>query len=281
MDAKNQQYNPQQTAQFFNEFGSREWDRWDAGIEERVSLYLHRYYLNAFVPEDARVLEIGAGPGRFTQTLASKNARVVVGDISTEQLKLNRQNAQRLGFDRAVQEWVEVDITDLSHFSTGEFEVVVAYGGPFSYVLDQRDQALAECIRVLSPGGILILSVMSLWGSCHRFLSGVLQIDPSVNEKIIATGDITAELLPERGQFMHMFRAGELHTWLSNAGLAVLVLSASGVLVNRWGDVLSDIHRDSKQWTEILNMEVEASREPGARDMGTHLIAVARKTNSY
>jgi len=52
----------------------------------------------------------------------------------------------------------------------------MAYGGPLSYALDQRVKALKECHRVLKQGGYLLLSIMSLWGTMHRFLDGVLKV---------------------------------------------------------------------------------------------------------
>jgi SAM-dependent methyltransferase len=64
----------------------------------------------------------------------------------------------------------------MSRFGSESFDYVVVYGNPLGYVLDRSDQALAECLRLLKPGGLLILSVASLWGSAHRHLHGVFSI---------------------------------------------------------------------------------------------------------
>jgi SAM-dependent methyltransferase len=116
-------------------------------------------------------------------------------------------------------------------YEASSFDCVVAYGGPFSYVLDRRDIALRECLRVLKPGGLLLLSVMSLWGTIHRFLPGVLAVPAEFNQRIISQGDITAATLPGRtSNWMHLFRASELREWLESAGLDILDMSASGCL---------------------------------------------------
>ena len=78
------------------------------------------------------------------------------------QLNLNKQQADKYGYTSAIEAWEEMDMCDMSRFADNSFDCVVAYGGPFSYVLDQRNIALAECLRVLRPGGLLILSVISL-----------------------------------------------------------------------------------------------------------------------
>jgi ubiquinone/menaquinone biosynthesis C-methylase UbiE len=101
-----------------------------------------------YVSRVQRVLEIGAGAGRFTQVLARLGADIVVGDLSQVQLDLNRQHAHQYDFTSAIEAWEQVDICDMSRFGSKSFDRVVAYGGPLGYVLDQRDKALAECLRV-------------------------------------------------------------------------------------------------------------------------------------
>jgi ubiquinone/menaquinone biosynthesis C-methylase UbiE len=75
---------------YFDALGEGEWDRLAQSPAARVSLELHRRFLTRFIRPGWRVLEIGAGPGRFTVELASLGATTVVSDISPVQLDLNR-----------------------------------------------------------------------------------------------------------------------------------------------------------------------------------------------
>ncbi len=269
-------FDPQSIASFFDQYGQREWDRLVATPAAEISLHIHLHYLRRFIKPDMRVLEIGAGAGRFTQALAELGVCVLVADISPGQLALNREFAARLGFAGAVEDWQETDICDLSRWSDASFDAVVAYGGPFSYVLERRDQALSECLRVLKPGGRLLASVMLLWGTVGSALASVLDVPPEYNTRIIATGDLTPATLPERTRnLMHMFRADEVRVWLAKSGRQPLALSASGVLANGLpADVMAPIRQDEVKWQELLRMELEASADSGALDMGTHLIFV-------
>lgn len=273
------QYDPDSTARYFDAYGEREWLRLVANPVNEISLHLHTVYLAKYLRAGQRVLEIGAGAGRFTQVLAGLGVRVLVGDLSAGQLELNRRHAAELGFGAAVEDWVQVDICDLGRFADESFDAVVAYGGPFSYALDRRDDALRECRRVLKPSGVLLLSVMCLWGSVRRALRDILTgTPPEVNQRIIASGDITPATYPERpDSFMHLFRSPELVEWLKSGGFDLLELSASGCLSAGWDTALETLRGEAELWSELLSMEQEASTQPGCVDMGTHLIAVVRK----
>jgi SAM-dependent methyltransferase len=74
----------------YDQYGETEWERLEKDINGRVSLEVHRQFLNRFISHGDRVLEIGAGPGRFTQELIDLGARVAVTDFSPVQLELNR-----------------------------------------------------------------------------------------------------------------------------------------------------------------------------------------------
>jgi 2-polyprenyl-3-methyl-5-hydroxy-6-metoxy-1,4-benzoquinol methylase len=270
-------YSSEWVARYFDDYGIREWNRLVETPVDEVSLYIHTHYLRQYVPAGAHVLEIGAGPGRFTQVLAELNARILVADVSQVQLDLNKHHAQEYGFAHAVEDWQQLDICDMNRFGSESFDAVVAYGGPLSYVLDKRDAALHKCIRVLKDDGMLLLSVMSLWGAAHRYLDGVLATPIAANRKITDSGDITPETLAEHEHYMHMFRAEELREWLTRAKLKVLAMSASNCLSLGWNDQLKEIRSDEEKWNELLRMELEACAEAGSLNMGTHIIAVTRK----
>lgn len=272
-----QKYNPDWVRDQYDNSGMQEWGRFDLHPVLRVSFAVHQHYLRQYIQPTDRILEIGAGAGRFTQVLAGISPHITVADISPGQLACNRQQAEALGFAHAVERWVECDVCDLhGHFADEEFDTVVCYGGALSYVYDQADTAIQQMLRVLRPGGVIFLEVMTLWGVVHHALMGVLSIPPEKNRPIIASGDQLGALdIPT--QLMHMYRAQEFRALLGRAGLEIEVLTVGAVLSTTWIDQLRDIPEESDTWQYLLEMELEACREPGCLDMGEHLIAVCRK----
>lgn len=271
-------YDPDWVRTHYDEYGMREWSRWEESPVERVKFLVHLHYLRKCVRPGDRVLEIGAGAGRFTRELARITDRVVVADISPGQLRLNRENAARLDFSSAVEDWVECDVCHLApRFEDASFDAVVCTGGPLSYVFNRHADALAELLRVTRSGGTLLLSVMSLWGTVHQYLAGVLDVDPATNRIIVSTGDLSPETIGAGRHYAHMYRSAEFREALECAGLVVEEMSASDCLSVRWADLLDGVHEDDPTWIELLEMELEACREPGCLDMGSHMIALCRR----
>lgn len=262
-------YDPEYIAGFYDEYGEREWERFDARPMDRVALEVHLRLLREFVHAGDRVLEAGAGPGRFTLELAAIGARVVTGDISPGQLALHREKTATV--EDAIEDRLLLDIVDLSRFRDGEFDAVVCYGGPLSYVLGEADTALAELLRVTRPGGRILLSVMSLLGSLRAFFESVPEAIEEFGWQravvsVVDTGDLPADV--NRGHVCRLYRWRELEALLDRHPCRLVAASAAN-FISAGNDAWDD---------RFLEIEIAACREPGALDGGTHIVAVVERT---
>jgi SAM-dependent methyltransferase len=260
-----------------------------------VSRELHREALERFVPRGARVLELSPDNGTFTEVLHRLGCKVSLCSASPEELEASRARAEAHGFVEALEAVYPCGIAALDAVPGEAFDVVVAYHGALSHALERRDRALSECMRVLRPRGLLVLSVGSLWGTLHRGLPEILARDLVQNRAIIRSGNAPLALLgglapeqqaaltvsqepsDERGHGpgqCHLFRAAELEAFLRRGGLELLFLSASSALST--GVVLPS-GVDPSTWSALLEYERAACVERGYLDSGTHLIAVCRR----
>ena len=254
-------YDPTRTAAYYDSFGENEWNRFDDGRTPSAGLDVHIRFLERFVRPGDRVLDAGAGPGRFSLELVRLGAHVVALDISPGQLELLRQRLPDV-------ESIVGDITDLSNFADGAFDVTVCYGGPLSYALDAAEHALAELVRVTKSGGYLLVSVMSTVGAIIQYISALLDLarrdGPDVQEEIVRTG-----FLPEGNDYghlaMHLYRWSELRELLSRHG-EVVAAAAAGLI--------PDPRPDETELRQLIRrLEAELCEEPGAVSCGQHILA--------
>lgn len=264
-------YDPERSAAFYDEYGEREWTRFEDGRTPAVSLELHREYLRRFVRTGDRVLDVGAGPGRFTIELARLGAEIVVADLSPGQLELNRAKVAEEGCEHAVVDRVLADIVDLP-FEDASFDVVVCYGGPLSYAVGGTEAAAAELARVTRPGGHLLVSVMSLVGATQAYADVVVDIARrrgiELIDEIVRTGFLPED--PDLGHLpMKLFRWREIEALLAPHG-EIVAPSAAGLM--------RATQPDEPELRDLLaRLEIELAAEPGAVDCGPHMLAVLRR----
>jgi ubiquinone/menaquinone biosynthesis C-methylase UbiE len=265
-------WDPERAASFYDDYGEREWTRFEEGRTPAPSLDVHLDRLRRFVNAGDRVLEVGAGPGRFTIELARLGTQVTVSDLSPGQLELNRQRVAAEGLEEHVVERELTDVLDLSRWDDASFDVTVCFGGPLSYVVDRADEGLAELVRVTRPGGHVLVSVMSLVGTVTHFLPILLDLvrrdGVAKNEAIVRTG-----LLPDEPDYGHLamklFRWSELEALLSPHGTIVDGCAAG---------LLPALQPEEPELREFLaRVELELAGEPGAVSCGQHILAVLRR----
>jgi SAM-dependent methyltransferase len=267
---------------YFDLLGAQEWDRLVSDPAGLASLEVHRRFLTRFVTPGMRVLEVGAGPGRFTILLAALGARVVVTDLSQVQLDLNARYVAEAGYESAVESRALLDVCDVTRLVDGEFDAVLAFGGPLSYAFDRAAAALSGLLRVTRPGGPVVASVMSTLGAYRHFLPAVLDLSETygddVNDRIIRTGDLRETQPPGTGQHVcRMFRSRDILDLVAETGATLQALSASNWASLGDPETLAGLASDPERWARFLDNEVAICAEPGAVDGGTHLLFTASR----
>ena len=114
----------------------------------------------------AEILDIGCGPGHLSIDLAERGHRVVGLDIADEMLRIARTVASERRLDAQV-EFVKGDC-EATGLGDGCFDAVLA-AGVIEYMEDDGPM-LAECQRVLKPGGLLVLNVTNRFGWLGLFI---------------------------------------------------------------------------------------------------------------
>ncbi len=113
-----------------------------------------RYLFDRYVKPGCEILDLGVGAGRTTPHLARMASRYVGADLSEAMVARCRGKFPDLAF-------LQLDAADLSALADTSFDVVVFSVNGIDVIptVESRRRCLAECARVLKPGGRLLFSV--------------------------------------------------------------------------------------------------------------------------
>ena len=125
-------------------------------LEYRTTMtYIHR-----FAEKGSKVLEVGAGTGRYSVALAQEGMDVTAVELVESNLAVLRENGRGLENLHPYQG----DATDLSRFADDTFDVTLVFG-PMYHLYEPEDvnRAIDEAIRVTKPDGVILFAFISVF----------------------------------------------------------------------------------------------------------------------
>ena len=109
-------------------------------------------YIEKYINLSARVLEIGAGTGRYSHALARRGYAVDAVELVEHNIEVFRKNTLSTENITITQG----NALDLSAFPDNEYDITLLLGPLYHlYSKEDKRQALGEAIRVTKPGGCI------------------------------------------------------------------------------------------------------------------------------
>jgi ubiquinone/menaquinone biosynthesis C-methylase UbiE len=277
-------YNAKAISDFYDKYGMREWQRLNLTAYDRINFYLHMHFLHNFIGQGKKVLDAGCGAGRFSVEVARSGSDVTLLDISREQLKIAESKLVENNLLSKVEGIINGDLRDLSMLEDDRFDTVICYGAPLNYLLENREKAVEELIRVTKPGGTVLISVNSKWGVIRTqlgreefdYISFFGKPDYWYINEVIETGDLPQHEMvshPPR----HFFEAEELENLLVKLGLDNVILGGSPCVTSAFRKASEALEKDEVAWKTILNLEEKAYCKRTMVDNGEFLLARGTK----
>ena len=123
-------------------------------------------YIEKYLKPDSKILEIGAGTGRYSIALAEKGYDVTSVDLVPHNLDIMRKKVKP---EHKIQIH-EGNACDLSFLKDNTFDIVLLLG-PMYHLFNEEDKhkALSEAIRVAKKGGIIYTSYCNNDTSVYKF----------------------------------------------------------------------------------------------------------------
>jgi len=183
--------------------------------------------LDAAIPSDAHILEVGCGTGQMSLFLASAERVVIGADIARASLKLGAAAARRFGVTGV--QFVETDL-HRPGLRTGAFDVVYS-SGVLHHTRNPR-QAFEAILPFLRPGGTILVGLYNAFArvplQLRRIvaqLSGYrwIPFDPVLRDRESEPERREAWLCDQyRHPEEHRHTAAEVRSWFAKNGIEYL-----------------------------------------------------------
>ena len=130
------------------------------------------HYIRKYAKDGTKILEIGAGTGRYSIALAKAGYDVTSVELVEHNLEVLRKNSEGLANIQSVQG----DALDLSRFADNTFDVTMLFG-PLYHLYEPQDvqKAIDEAIRVTKQDGVILVAFLSAYAILFdNYLNGTL-----------------------------------------------------------------------------------------------------------
>lgn len=275
-------YNPDIPRNRYNNYGDREWLRLEKDGHGELLYRVHLDILKRYIKTNDKVLEIGAGSGRYTKDIVHLCKSLTVADISKHQIEFNKTKMKELSLFDKIESFHVLDMLDMGIFPDSSFDCIVCIGGVINYLLDREKDGIAEMLRVLKSGGLMIVGAMSFIGSSLYYLEGMRyekdMFGIEASRWIFDTGLQDEEHYPVPNKhYVHIMRSSEMDALFSEFPVKVIERSSAGLFTHAGDVALENARNDKEFWELIVEKEIEFTKLPGTLDCGMNIIYVVQK----
>lgn len=275
-------YNPDIPRDRYNNYGDREWTRLEKDGHGELLYRVHLDILRRYVKANDKVLEIGAGSGRFTKDIVQFCKSLTVADISEHQIEFNKSKMKELSLYSKIESYHVLDVINMGVFPDSSFDCIVCIGGVINYLLDKAKDGVAEMLRVLKPDGLMIIGAMSFIGSSLYYLDGIRYekdlFGIEATRWIFDTGIQDEEHYPVPNKhYVHIMRSDQMDDLLNHFPVKIIERSSAGLFSQAGDEALENARNDKEFWELIVEKEIQFTKLPGTLDCGMNIIYVVRK----
>lgn len=256
-----------QTMHYLNEFYSH-YDE-DGRLSKKhgsVEFLTTMRYIGQYIKPGDRVLEVGAGTGRYSHALARQGYTVDAVELIGHNIDVFQNNTQP-GENISI---TQGNALDLSAFSDNTYDITLLLGPLYHlYTKEDKRQALREAIRVTRPGGVIFAAYVISDGCLldEGFLRGNINVAEYVKTGLLDGETFAAKSEPKDlfelvrkedvDELMRDFPTTRLH-YVASDGCALLLREDIDAMDDETFRLYLDYHFATCERADLLGVTSHA-----------------------
>lgn len=226
--------------------------------------YIHKYLEK--LPQDAKILDVGAGTGRYSVALAKEGYDVTAVELVKYNLGILKQKGSSV---KAFQGTA----LNLKRFENDTFDMTLVFGPMYHlYIFEDKVKALSEAKRVTKPNGIILVAyTMNEYSILtHGFKDNYIK-ESIANGKVNDAFHVVAE--PE--DLYDYVRLEDIAAYNEAAGLErIQIVSADGP-ANYMRQTLNAM--DDETYELFIQYHLSTCERPDLMGASAHTLDILRK----
>ena len=227
-------------------------------------------YIHKYLKPGMKILEVGAGTGRYSISLAKEGYDVTAVDLVKSNLDVLKKNAAGITNIKAYQ----CDALDLSKFDDEAFDMVLVLG-PLYHLYFEKDQkrAIDEALRLCKKNGVLMFAFIPI----HNFIFGygmesTSNIADAIRENF--TDDFKPKQFPEQG--FTGFEIDDFKKLFKNKNFKPLHLISTDSIMDLEED-RNNFNMSDEDFEVFKKYHLATCENPTMQGLSFHLLYIGKK----
>lgn len=193
-------------------------------------------YIEKYLKPGMRVLEVGAGTGRYSHALAQKEYQVDAVELVQHNIEIFKQKTQP-GEKITVRQG---NAMDLGFIKSGTYDVTLLLGPMYHlFTVEDQKKALAEAIRVTKPGGVIFAAYCGNDATMVQYCFGRGMIREEKYRKLV--DPVTFKASSDPAELFQLYRREDIDGLLEDFPVERLHFVGTDLATNYMRDVVDNM----------------------------------------
>lgn len=197
-------------------------------------------YVEKHLTESSRIIEIGAGTGRYSHALAQKGYRVDAVELIEHNIEIFKSNTKE-GENISI---IQGNATNLSDFEDNTFDITLLLG-PMYHLFTKEDQqkALSEAVRITKKGGKIFSAYCGNDATIIQFCFGKNYINLEPYKSLVNPVTFKADSTPE--ELFVMYRKEDIEALSENLPVSRINFIGTDMAANYMRDTVDNMDEET------------------------------------